>query len=103
MAQDVEQVLPNWADQNSEGYKCITERGSTALLIEALRDLRAEKDAQVAQVRQLTDAKNAEIAELKVRLERLETLVNGKSEAFSVTRPGPACGRRNSYRSDGLR
>jgi hypothetical protein len=99
MAQEVEQVLPHWVDQNSEGYKYITERGSTALLIEALRDLRIEKDAQLAerdaQIRHLADAKDAEIAELKLRLERLEALVPGS--AFSAL----ASEQRLSGRAEG--
>jgi len=39
-----------------------------ALMVEALRDLRAEKDKQLAE-------KDASIAELRVRMERMEMLI----------------------------
>ncbi len=58
IAQEVERVFPEWVAESSDGHKFITEQGVTALLVEALRDLRREKDA--------------EIADLRGRLERLE-------------------------------
>ncbi len=57
IAQQVEQVFPEWVGE-SNGYKFITEDGTSALLVEALRELRREKDAQI---RELVD-----------RIERLE-------------------------------
>ncbi len=69
IAQEVEAVLPDWVDETPSGYKFVTEYGTTALLVEALRELRAEK--------------NGEITELRHRLERLEAMlerVNSKGE-----------------------
>jgi len=65
IAQDVELVFPEWVGESSEGYKFITETGTTALLVEALRELRAEKNAELLQ-------KDAEIDELRRRLTKLE-------------------------------
>ena len=48
-----------------ETMKQVTERSTTALMVEALRDLRTEKDA--------------EIATLKARLEKLESLIRDQS------------------------
>lgn len=73
IAQDVEPIFPRWVSTDAEGYKAITITGFEALTVEALRELRAEKDAQIAE-------KDAEIADLREqivdlsqRLERLES------------------------------
>ncbi len=50
VAQDVEEVFPEWVSESGNGYKFVTENGTTALLVEALRELRAEKDAQIAEL-----------------------------------------------------
>ena len=68
IAQEVEAVFPEWVSQSSSGYKFLSEHGTTALFVEALRDLRAEKDAQIAD-------NESEIAELKERLARLEAIL----------------------------
>lgn len=62
----------------------MTERATTALMVEALRDLRAENDAQIEMLRAEKDAEierlraqsNAELTALKNRLERLDRLVS---------------------------
>jgi hypothetical protein len=58
VAQEVESVFPDWVETGARGYKTVTYRGFEALTVEALRDLRAEKDR--------------EIADLRARIERLE-------------------------------
>ncbi|GJQ29912.1 MAG: hypothetical protein HBSAPP03_17960 [Phycisphaerae bacterium] len=65
MAEEVERVFPDWVDKDADGFRYVTERATTALMVEALRDLRAEKDAALAQ-------KQAQIDSLTARLERLE-------------------------------
>ncbi len=76
IAQEVQQVFPDWVAADAAGYLHVTERATTALLVEALRDLRAEKDAQITalraeQERELT-RRDARIADLFERLERIE-------------------------------
>jgi hypothetical protein len=61
VAQEVEAVFPDWVSTDADGMKQVTERSTTALMVEALRDLRTEKDAEI-------DA-------LKARLEKLEALL----------------------------
>ena len=73
MADEVERVFPDWVTRDEQGMRMVTERSTTALMVEALRDLRAEKDAQIAQQR-------AENAELKARLERLEQLIESQGK-----------------------
>jgi hypothetical protein len=61
LAQEVQQVFPDWVDADEEGYLFVSERGLTAIFVEALRELRAEKDE--------------EIESLKSRLTALEALL----------------------------
>ncbi|MBS0191514.1 MAG: tail fiber domain-containing protein [Phycisphaerales bacterium] len=68
MADEVERVFPDWVTRDRDGMRMVTERSTTALMVEALRDLRAEKDAQIESLR-------VENAALKARLERLEQLM----------------------------
>ena len=65
VAQEVEAIFPDWVTTGQDGMKQVTERSTTALMVEALRDLRTEKDA--------------EIATLKARLEKLESLISEQS------------------------
>jgi hypothetical protein len=65
IAQEVMEVFPDWVDADDDGLLFVTERGTTAIFIEALRELRREKDD--------------EIAELQQRIEYLEHLILHKS------------------------
>ncbi len=68
IAQEVEEVFPDWVDFSGLGYKTLTFRGFEALAVEALRELRAEKDAEIAAI-------YAENLALQARIDRLEQLV----------------------------
>ncbi|MGH7244852.1 MAG: tail fiber domain-containing protein [Phycisphaerales bacterium] len=77
MAQDVQQVFPDWVSTDNEGKLMVTERATTALMVEALRDLRTEKDAQIEAQRKEIDTLRATNAALETRLERLEKAMSG--------------------------
>jgi hypothetical protein len=68
IAQEVLEVFPEWVDSDAEGHLFITERGTTALFIEALRELRAEKDTEIRALRQ-------DIDRLQEHIGYLESLV----------------------------
>jgi hypothetical protein len=68
VAQEVEAIFPDWVSTGPDGLKQVTERSTTALMVEALRDLRAEKDSQIA-------TKDAQIATLEERLAKIEALL----------------------------
>lgn len=72
VSQEVEQVFPEWVHEDSEGFKYVTERAITALMVEALRDLRAEKECQVESLRADAEALRAEVGERDRRIRRLE-------------------------------
>jgi len=75
MAQEVERVFPDWVGKDSQGYRYVTERATTALMVEALRDLRAEKDAQIETLKKEAAAREAQNAELKARLDAIEAML----------------------------
>jgi hypothetical protein len=66
IAQDVEQVFPEWVDTGTNGYKTLTFRGFEALTVEAFRELQAENDQLKATCRSL-----------EARLAALEAHFNG--------------------------
>jgi len=68
LAQEVREVFPGWVASTDDGYLYVTERGTTALFIEALRELRAENDARYSR---LQDEKDAQLSELRVELSTL--------------------------------
>jgi hypothetical protein len=68
IAQEVQKVFPDWVESDADGYLYVTERGLTAIIVEALRELREEKDAEIGKLQ-------SENEELASRLESVENLV----------------------------
>lgn len=71
IAQEVAEVFPEWVDADEDGFLYVTERGTTALFVEAMRELRAEKDAEIDALRaelSEVEALRAEVAELRAML-----------------------------------
>ena len=64
IAQQVQQVFPDWVGQTPDGYLSVGPQGFEAMTVEALRELRAEKDA--------------EIIDLRARLERIEARLDAR-------------------------
>lgn len=75
MADEVQQVFPDWVTEDRDGYRYVTERATTALMVEGLRDLRAEKDAGDAALREQLSKMEAENAELKAKIAEIEKAV----------------------------
>ncbi len=75
IAQEVERVFPDWVGQRNDGYKTVTYRGFEALTVEALRDLREEKDSRFHEQEARIKALEAENAALSARLDALESLL----------------------------
>jgi hypothetical protein len=69
IAQEVEQVFPDWVEQTRNGYKSVTFRGFEALTVEALRELRDQHETDLASLRA---EKNAQIEELRGENQRLQ-------------------------------
>jgi len=75
LAEEVERVFPDWVGRDKDGYRYVTERSTTALMVEALRDLRTEKDRQLADRDRKLESLAQQNADLKARLESLEQAV----------------------------
>jgi len=92
IAQEVAEVFPDWVDQGRDGFLRLTERGTTAHLVEAIRELRAEKDAEIDELRA---DKDQEIRELQMKMARLESAVAALESAVSI-RAGNTTNERGS-------
>ena len=68
IAQNVQAVFPEWVAADEDGFLYVTERGVTAIVVEALRELRAEKDAAIA-------ALQADNDDLRRRLDQMESIL----------------------------
>jgi hypothetical protein len=55
VAQEVEEVFPEWVDTDPSGYKILTVRGFEALAIEAFRELKAENETLKLKNEELED------------------------------------------------
>lgn len=84
IAQEVQEVFPEWIGHTPDGYLSVGPQGFEAMTVEALRELRAEKDAEIAQLKsendrdiaQLRSDKDREIAQLSGQLRDLAARVN---------------------------
>lgn len=70
VAQEVESVFPEWVGEMN-GLKTLTIRGFEALTVESLRELREEKDRQIAELKSEND-------ELRARLEKIEAMLEAR-------------------------
>lgn len=75
MADEVEKIFPDWVTRDHDGMRMVTERATTALMVEALRDLRSEKDSQIAERDHRIGILETENREMKARLECLEKAI----------------------------
>jgi hypothetical protein len=76
IAQDVEQVFPEWVRDDTNGYKTLTVIGFEGIVVEALRELRAEKDAEIAELDLKNDMQGDQIESLTTRVAELERFVS---------------------------
>ncbi|PWU16368.1 MAG: hypothetical protein C5B50_13700, partial [Verrucomicrobia bacterium] len=77
IAQEVEQVFPDWVETGHSGYKKLTYRGFEALTVEALRQLRSEKEAKIEALEQELANQKAANQKLEARFAALEKAVAG--------------------------
>jgi hypothetical protein len=71
VAQEVEAVFPDWVGTLPGGMKYISEKGVTALTVEALRELRTEKDRQIDALRARNEALEQRLTDLERALDAL--------------------------------
>jgi hypothetical protein len=70
IAQEVETVFPDWVGALPDGTKTLTIGGGAfeATTVEAVRELRAEKDGQIAALKAANEALEARLAKLEAAL-----------------------------------
>lgn len=85
IAQQVETVFPDWVEFGADGYRRVTFRGFEALAIQALRELRAEKDAAIAGLQARLDAAEAQAAAQATQLSMLRSLAARVAELEATT------------------
>jgi hypothetical protein len=71
IAQEVETVFPQWVSEDGEGYKYVTVRGFEALVVEAIREIRDQFNANPPALQNELDAVRKENALLRERLDDL--------------------------------
>ena len=73
IAQQVEQVIPDWVDDGPDGYKRITYRGFEALTVEAFRDQQGQLESlreENARLRRRLDELAEDIRAMRSTIER---------------------------------
>jgi hypothetical protein len=71
IAQEVEKVFPEMVSTNANGYKRVNYRELPYLMLQAIRELKAENDTLRGQVEQLKE-EQTEIRQLRADVERLK-------------------------------
>ncbi len=61
IAQDIEEIIPEWVETRTDGYKTLNTSGIEALIVESIKELK-KQNQQLAQENQ----------ELRERIEKLE-------------------------------
>ena len=80
IAQDVERVFPEWIGQDANGYKTLTVIGFEGIVVEALRELREEKDRQLRKEELQIEGLRRQVTAMQERLARLEGLMATNKE-----------------------
>jgi hypothetical protein len=91
VAQEVENVFPDWVETGPDGYKRVTVRGLEALVVEALRQLRQEENAEARELNQRLSMelkrKETEIAEVKREVGELRRLISQMNDKLNAGAP----------------
>ena len=87
IAQEVEAVFPEWVTEDENGYKKINMKGINSLLVEAVKELKTEKDAEIALLKNENKKLKDEIDALKQadkKIAALENTIETMAKHFAV-------------------
>jgi hypothetical protein len=84
IAQEVEKVFPDWVSTGKDGYKRLSYRGFEALTVEALRQLRQEKDASIAELKSSNAQIQKDLAAQREINDRLEARLAALERAVAT-------------------
>jgi len=71
VAQQVEQVFPEWVGENAEGVKYVSPSGFEAMTVEALRELAERQETTIEGLRARVDDQQLRLARLEMQLRAL--------------------------------
>ena len=77
IAQEVEKVFPTWVSERADGMKCVAPKGFESLTVAALRELRDEKDGQIAKLAAENETLRARLADQDARIAAIEKALAG--------------------------
>ena len=72
IAQDLEKVLPLAVNTGTDSYKSVNYAAMTSVLVEAVKELKTEKDAEIDALKAENDTLKSQNAAILQRLEALE-------------------------------
>ena len=72
IAQELEKVFPEWVDKDKDGYKTINTEELPFVLIEAVKELKQEKDAQVQEQQSRINKLEQQLEALSQRLDAIK-------------------------------
>ena len=94
IAQDVERVMPDLVAEDEKGFKLVRYHKLPFVMLQAIKDLRAEKDEEVAALKSENAALKKQNADFEARLRRLERafqnkVASRKTRAKRLIKPTP--------------
>jgi hypothetical protein len=95
LAQQVQPLFPSWVGTDDQGFLTVGSQGFEALTVEALRELRAEKDAALAKLEAENSALRDDLASLREQQSReLGALQQQLTDLRALLAPAVADGGR---------
>lgn len=76
IAQEVQQVMPQWVRENTDGYLYLDQVGFEALVVDAIQELRAENTNQIQALRAENTRQQREIEEMRVMMKQMMQRLN---------------------------
>jgi hypothetical protein len=84
IAQEVEKIFPDWVDTAPNGMKRLSVHGFEALTVEALREVRKEKDEKISNLEKTAAELRKELAEARAELSSQKELINNMANRFEA-------------------
>jgi hypothetical protein len=96
LAQEVQKVFPDWVSTAPDGMLAVECKGFEALTVEALRELRTEKDQAIQRLSEENAALKTSVTAQQARLAALEELVRTQLQSAVVPKSGPSAASGNN-------
>lgn len=87
IAQDVERVFPELVRNDAKGYKSVVYTNLVAVVIEALKQNRAEQGAEIQALKDRNDLLQTRLDQLEAKLEKLASAQRTHRNALALSKP----------------